>query len=124
MLSLDGSEIREIPRNAINFNRFIDLRISSNNLRFLDFFSFNQETTVERFRVIDVSNNPIEGLDFNIFERTNRIDDFFGTSMSCYNGNIFGFDQNRAANLALLEPCFIGFDRRVLCKQISLFKSI
>lgn len=105
--------IPEVPRNALNSPRLLDLFINSNSIRYLDFFSIN---SMDRLRTISLMHCPIEGLDFNIFDRARSLGRFDGLNTTCFNANLLNFGANRETNMALLEPCFEGFDRRVLGK--------
>lgn len=101
--------VTELPRNLFNSPDLLSINFTSTLIRQLDYFSINSDSIQE----IGLNSSPIEGIDFNIIER-GHLWFFHGRGMKCANFESNNFHINREANLAQLEPCFVGFDNRIL----------
>lgn len=112
-LRLSGSAgITSIPPNSLNANILVELRFDGTNIRQLEISSLGLVQFVE---LLDLTDTPIEALDFNIIDRSSvRV--FRGTGMRCASFSTEDFSENRQQFLNLLEPCFATFDARVLSK--------
>lgn len=113
-----GNQIAEIPRNAVNQQSLRDIWIQSNQFRVLDFFMFNDIRLVTS---IQVSDSPVEAIDFNLIDRATSMTRLASERCSCVNQDFTNFNLNRASFMAQLEPCFAAFDRRILSKNFTFF---
>lgn len=110
-----GRLVTELPRNSFNSRVLRQFVTHFNNLRSLDFFTFNTVEGLESLSLID-GPTPLESLDFNIFERANNLRTV-NLRSGCTNLGTNDFNANREQNLALLEPCFAAFDARMIRKK-------
>jgi hypothetical protein len=121
-IGLSGSlSITEIPRDSFRASSIREIRFDNTGIRTLDTNSFN---LIEGLQLLDLTNTPIEALDFNLFERSLSFHTFRGTGMRCASLNTNSFHLNRAGNFATLEPCFAAFDARVMSKFFIFFLNI
>jgi hypothetical protein len=112
---IEGARIAELPRNSFNSRFLRQFTIVFSSLRQLDFFLFNRVEGLEVINLVnDVTSIPqMEALDFNLFDRARNLRSLSGR-LVCTSLTSFDFELNRAQNMAILEPCFVAFDERVL----------
>lgn len=105
------SHFEEIPRNAVKSFWLDDLNLSSNKIKKLDYFMFND---LQILRWLDISFSPVEAIDFNLVDRASSLISFNARNCTCIDRNMLMFQRNRPIHMAALELCFEEFDRRIL----------
>lgn len=111
--SINTNNILEIPRNAINSRRLEVFSTGQNNFKVLDYFMFNDISTVFQF---NISNSPVEAIDFNLIDMARDLSLLVVTGCKCIDRSLGPFSVFRQQNMVLLEPCFAAFDNRTLGK--------
>lgn len=105
--------IPEIPRNAVNSKDLLFLWIDTNLIRSIDYFMFNNISVADDIHLHD---QPIDAIDFNFIDGLKAVQHFNLENLNCVNENFFEFTANREEFIELIEPCFVAFDKKILCE--------
>jgi BspA type Leucine rich repeat region (6 copies) len=112
-----NQNITSIPRNAVNAHGLQTLYIDWNSYEEIDFFMFNNIRLVTSLHLGDT---PIRAIDFNLIDLAVSINRLLVVNCACINRDFDNFQQNRAAFMAELEPCFNAFDMRTLSEFLNI----